>query len=102
MSRANRSEYAAAIDEALSRSRLTREPQWTEAIGVGIKEFVTTIADRIRRRLRPYIGPTAEGAWMVREAEAPYGADAGADPALRVRPRRPAGRTRRRGSGSSA
>ena len=66
-------------------------------------EAISTFMQRLQGEFAERFNiQTADGAWMVREAEAPYDADAGADPTIRVRPRRPARRTRRRGDGSSA
>ena len=42
----------AMIAEALTAGRLGREPEWTEAIGVGSREFVDEVAARMHRRVQ--------------------------------------------------
>ena len=66
-------DYAAALEDAIDRGGLRREPHWSEAIAVGSKEYVTGIAKRIKGRMRIKINETADGAWAVHEAEATYG-----------------------------
>ena len=62
-------DYAAAIEAALDRGGLRREPWWTESIAVGSKEFVLDIADKARRRLKLTMEETDDGAWRVAEPE---------------------------------
>jgi len=66
-------DYAAALEDAIDRGGLRREPHWTEAIAVGSREYVTGIDDRIKGRMRTKLSETHDGAWSVREPEAAYG-----------------------------
>ena len=72
-------DYAAALEEALDRGGLRREPHWTEAIAVGSKEYVTRIEEQIKGRIRTKTTETDDGAWEVHEPVAPYGRDAEVD-----------------------
>jgi hypothetical protein len=60
------------ISEALEAQRLEREPEWTESIGVGSREFVEEVAGRTGWRVQLEMRETAEGVWTLREPEAPY------------------------------
>jgi REP-associated tyrosine transposase len=70
-----RANHQAMIAEALAAQRLDREPQWTDSIAVGSRNFVTEVARNNTWRTRLDIRHSASGAWTVREAEAeePYG-----------------------------
>jgi putative transposase len=65
--------HQALVEEALERTRLEREPEWTESIGVGSREFGGEVAARTQRRVKLEIREADGGAWTVREAAAPYG-----------------------------
>jgi putative transposase len=67
--------HEAMIDEAIASGTLQREPEWTEAIGVGSREFVTGIAEenRFRDRSRFEVAEVGAGTWTVSEADPPYG-----------------------------
>jgi len=67
--------HEAMIDEAIASGALQRQPEWTEAIGVGSREFVTGLAEenRFRDRSRFEVAEVGSGAWTVREAETAYG-----------------------------
>ena len=66
-------DYAAALEDALDRDGLRREPHWTEAIAVGSREYVAAIDDQIKRRIRTKLSETHDGAWTVREPDPAYG-----------------------------
>jgi putative transposase len=70
-------DYAAAVEAALDRGRLGREPWWTESIAVGSREYVLRIAERARKRMRLEVQEAYDGAWMVCEPEAVYGDPSG-------------------------
>jgi hypothetical protein len=53
---------------------LRREPQWTESIAVGDREFVMGVAERVRGRTKSEICESPGGNWVVRDAEARSGA----------------------------
>ena len=65
--------YAATLEELIGRGGLRREPHWTESIAVGSREYVAAIDDQIKGRMRTKPSETQDGAWSVREPEAPYG-----------------------------
>ena len=62
-------DYAAAVEAALARGGLRREPWWTESIAVGSREFALGIADRVRNRMRLKIREAWDGAWTVSDSE---------------------------------
>ena len=64
--------YGGAIEEALVRRRLEREPWWTESIAVGDKEFVRQVSDQTLYRRRLETIESTPGIWMVREASPSY------------------------------
>jgi putative transposase len=66
-------DYESAVAEALARGRLEREPEWTEALGVGSREFVDELAGGLRNRARLEFREATDGAWTVREPESAYG-----------------------------
>jgi len=66
-------DYAATLEELIGRGGLRREPHWTESIAVGSREYVAAIDDQIKGRMRTKPSETQDGAWSVREPEAPYG-----------------------------
>jgi putative transposase len=66
-------QYRASIDVAVQEGRLTRDPIWTESIAVGSEEFVRSVSDEIRNRVRLEINE-ANGIWTVREPLASYNA----------------------------
>ena len=67
--------HEAMISEALEGGALEREPQWTEPIGVGSREFVTGIAEQTRNRKQLRIRESQTGSWTLREEEAHYGVE---------------------------
>jgi len=67
------SEYEEAVNAALARGGLAREPAWTESIGVGSQAFVDGIAGQVRDRVRLEIVESPHGQWTVREEAAAYG-----------------------------
>jgi len=76
-------DHDAMIEEALGARRLEREPQWTDAIAVGSQQFVDGVvqahANKWRARLQ--IRAADDGAWLVSEDGATYGAvSAAAEP----------------------
>ena len=46
---------------------LRREPQWTESIAVGDREFVMGVAERVRGRTKLEICESPGGIWVVRD-----------------------------------
>ena len=65
--------HAAWIEEAIAPHRLTRQPQWTESVAVGRREFVEQVGAALGARAR-YRTPVVVGALHVlREARPPYG-----------------------------
>jgi putative transposase len=66
-------DYTAALDDAIDRGGLRREPHWTESIAVGSKEYVTAIREQIKGRRRTRTSETLDGAWEVHEPEATCG-----------------------------
>ena len=87
-----RRDYAAAVEAALDRGGLRREPWWTEAIAVGSREYVLGIAERAKKRLRLKVREAYDGAWTVSDVEADQGelvdlyppAPRGQDSALKI------------------
>ncbi len=65
--------HQAAIAEALEAPRLEREPQWTDAIAVGSRDFVDHVAENNEWRASLVIRPGEDDSWLVREAGEPYG-----------------------------
>jgi putative transposase len=61
-------DYAAALEAALDRGGLRREPWWTESIAVGSKEYVLGIAERAKKRMRLKVREAYDGAWMVSDS----------------------------------
>jgi putative transposase len=68
-------DYAAALEEAIDRGGLRRQPHWSEAIAVGGKDYVSGIAEKIRGRARVNIDEAADGMWAVHEPEVAYGTE---------------------------
>jgi putative transposase len=71
-----RTRYGAMIEDALQRRELQRQPWWTESVAVGSQGFVKEAEDALRTqglRLRTVVEETGDGAWVLREAEPPYG-----------------------------
>jgi putative transposase len=62
-----------SIEEVLARGRPAREPDWTESIGVGSREFVDEVAARMHQRVELEVRQTEGGAWSVRETSPSYG-----------------------------
>ena len=61
-------DYAAALEAALDRGGLRREPWWTESIAVGSKEYVLGIAERAKKRMRLKVREAYDGAWTVSDS----------------------------------
>jgi hypothetical protein len=72
-------DYAAALEDAIDRGDLRREPYWSESIAVGSKDYVSGIADQIKGRAKIKVKETDGGAWSVHEPVVPYGHDANED-----------------------
>jgi putative transposase len=68
-----RRNHEVMIAEALESGALERQPEWTESISVGSREFVTAIAEQTANRRKFEFAETRSGAWTVRDPEAPYG-----------------------------
>ena len=70
-----RDQYEGMIADALSRRALAREAKWTESLAVGSERFVREVGQKIRNRTQVEIveEATADGSWVVREAQAAYG-----------------------------
>jgi len=65
-------EYRAAIDAAITRGNLAREPWWTESIAVGDADFIERVKTQTlyRRQLKTsQVGPNL---WAVHEAAVVY------------------------------
>jgi hypothetical protein len=65
--------YDAAIAQALERGRLEREPQWTEPVIVGGRQFAESMAIRVKRGVRVEMAQGPDGIWTVREERDTYG-----------------------------
>lgn len=70
--------YDASLDERLAAAvARSREPQWTEALAVGSKDFVCAVQAQYRTRSRfvvqQSVTESGQEAWSVREAPEPYG-----------------------------
>lgn len=78
--------YAARVAERLAMGRPVREPNWTEAVAVGDKAFVTAAEQSCtyRQHMDRYEvrSPTGEKAWAVRDAAIPYSPDSDAESAV--------------------
>ncbi len=66
------------IAEALEARRLKREAQWTESVAVGSQAFVNSVVEANEWRAKLEVLPGTGGAWLVRDAEEPYGLSLGA------------------------
>jgi hypothetical protein len=73
-----RASYAAGLNERLASLGNCREPQWTEALAVGSKDFVCAVQGQYRNRCQFVVeqSPTeASGeTWTVREPHEAYDA----------------------------
>lgn len=70
-----RDAYAAGIHETLARGRPTREPEWTESLAVGSKEFVERVASETGRHELTYeqvVSLDGSTTWLVKEAGGSY------------------------------
>jgi putative transposase len=67
-----RENYRYAIDEAIARQELKRDPLWTESIAIGSESFAKRIEEETlnRRELTVETGPSNR--WCVKEAPAAY------------------------------
>ena len=65
--------YELAIEEALDRRELQRNPIWTESIAVGSKAFISTVSKQLWNRTRLVESEVDAGIWTVREPSIPYG-----------------------------
>jgi len=67
--------YGRAIDEALGRGDLTREPVWTESLAVGSQAFASRVGGSICNRMKVEIQATAADStvWIAKEIPAAYG-----------------------------
>jgi len=63
-----RRDYVDALDELLRIGDMRREPQWTESIAVGDREFVMEVAERVKARVKLVITENDTGGWLLREA----------------------------------
>ncbi len=68
-----RETHAARIDSAIRERQLSRESHWTEAVAVGSKSYVRSVAERLRRRKRLRVLLAPQDAWYVREDAVEYG-----------------------------
>jgi putative transposase len=66
--------YRTAIQEAIQKRELERQPVWTERIAVGGEVFTKKICQGVRDRTRLAREEVSAGVWTVREALASYGA----------------------------
>ena len=72
-----RGNLSAALDEALAREQMKREPCWTECLAVGSRSFVDRIGPLILSRQETEVVEAAEGIWALQEAAVPYGLERG-------------------------
>ena len=64
------------VGEAIAAGRLEREPQWANSVAVGSEGFVRSVAESNVWRARLEIREACDDAWVVRDAESPYGISA--------------------------
>lgn len=73
-----RRNHEAMIAEALTGGNLEREPEWTESIGVGSREFVIDVAEKTsHHRVQLQVRQSESGLWTLREPESSYGKSGG-------------------------
>jgi putative transposase len=64
----------AALEEAIAKNLIKREPAWTESLAIGSMEYVASVEARIRNRQR-MDRQEGDGYWILREEQSPiYGA----------------------------
>lgn len=68
-----RSNYAFAIQDAINRQELRRDPAWTESIAVGTKSFVDEIQQATNNRTDVTIKEVSANKWTIKETTTPYG-----------------------------
>jgi putative transposase len=70
-----RENYGRAIDAALGRRDLARDPIWTESLAVGSQAFATRVGGGIRNRMSVDIQATDADptVWIAKETPAAYG-----------------------------
>ena len=68
-----RSNYAFAIQDAINRQELQRDPAWTESIAVGTKSFVDEIQQATNNRTDFTIKEVSANKWTIKETTTPYG-----------------------------
>jgi len=68
-----RSNYAFAIQDAINRQELQRDPAWTESIAVGTKSFVDEIQQATNNRTDFTINEVSTNKWTIKETTTPYG-----------------------------
>jgi len=67
-----KADYRRAIQEALEKRLLSREPHWTESIAVGSETFVKGVGEDTSNRIKLSYEEAGRSQWVVREARAPY------------------------------
>jgi REP-associated tyrosine transposase len=71
-----RENHDAMIAEALVLDNLDRQPEWSEPIAVGSRQFVEEISEGVKNRLHLDFFENEKGLWTVKEAVPPYGVGA--------------------------
>jgi hypothetical protein len=56
----------AALEEAIAKDQLRREPKWTESLAVGSQAFVERIENTVRNRQETECS-REDGLWILRE-----------------------------------
>lgn len=81
-----RTNYAAAIAEALARGANGREACWTESLAVGSAPFVASVGRLVRNRMKVELlnDGLDDSLWLVREVRDPSGLDSISGPENRT------------------
>ena len=62
----------AALEDAIGRGKMKREPMWTESLAVGSGGFVEKIKPLILSRRETEVMETADGVSVLQESPKPY------------------------------
>ena len=58
--------FNVALEQAIARNQLKREPRWTESLAVGSQNFVGSVEKQLRNRQETEC-VEEEGLWVLRE-----------------------------------
>ena len=72
-----REHYHSLIDSNLEQGKIAREPEWSESIAVGNREFVERVRGHVRHRQQLEANQVDghSDLWTLREATVPYSLD---------------------------